>query len=128
MRFGQSDSDAIDATRNNRYSVAALLTLSLRMTVKPNEQNDKKTLLPVISTAQLTPARHFDRAKASGEIPKFYALTQGNFSTALEMTVNQGIKGAGMINAKSRGFKNGGGNFHKRILCLFIKTLDEDNI
>jgi len=44
------------------------------------------------------------------------------------MTVNQGIKGAGMINAKSRGFKNGGGNFHKRILCLFIKTLDEGNI
>jgi len=49
------------------------------MTVKPNEQNDKKTLLPVNSTEQLTPARHFDRAKASGEIPKSYALTQGDF-------------------------------------------------
>ena len=79
-------------------------------------------------TLRMTVTRHFDRAKASGEIPKSYALTQGDFSTALEMTVNQGIKGAGMINAKSRGFKNGGGNFHKRILCLFIKTLDEGNI
>ncbi len=37
-RTGQSDSDAIDATRNNRYSVASPLTLSLRMTaVKAND-------------------------------------------------------------------------------------------
>ncbi len=33
MRIIKSDSDAIDATRNNRYSVAPLLTLTLRMTV-----------------------------------------------------------------------------------------------
>ena len=33
LRLLLPDSDAIDATRNNRYSVAPLLTLTLRMTV-----------------------------------------------------------------------------------------------
>ena len=37
-------------------------------------------------------SRHFDRAEASGEIPKSYALTRGDFSTTLEMTVEQTLR------------------------------------
>ena len=53
-------------------------SLSLRMTERTDAQNDRKDCT----------SRHFDRAKASGEIPKSYALYQGDFSTALRSARN----------------------------------------
>ena len=54
-------------------------------------------------------SRHFDRAEASGEIPKSYALTRGDFSTMLEMTVEQTLRMTVTTNPPlGRGNKRGG--------------------
>jgi len=49
-------------------------------------QNDRKDC--VQNDRKDCTSRHFDRAKASGEIPKSYALYQGDFSTALRSARN----------------------------------------
>ena len=60
MRIKQSDSDAIDAMRNNRYSVATLLTLTLRMTHK-HIQHRRKTALQTTTSLQF-----FEKIAQSG--------------------------------------------------------------